>query len=792
MRPIRKAAVIGAGTMGSGIAAHFANAGVPCVLLDIVPPGLEGAAKKDPAARSRLAIDAVKNAASGRMKGFFDESLASMVEPGNIEDHLDRLADCDWIVEAVTERIDVKRELYRKIAPHRREDAIVSSNTSGISLEILTAELDDAFKKHFVVTHFFNPPRYLYLLEVVAGAGTLPEVVDTVEDFADVRLGKGVVRCKDTPNFIANRIGVYAMAACGHLTQDLGLRFEEVDAITGRPMGRPKSASYRLQDIVGIDVSVFVMENVAKLLPHDESVGLFEPPPVFSRLVEEGRLGRKTGAGFYKKEGKEILVLDPETFEYRPQQPVSFASLDALKGIADPGERLKKLISGDDRAAEFAWKLTAGTLCYAARRIPEIADDIVSIDRAMRWGFAWDLGPFETWDAIGVADSVKRMEKEGIEVPEFVTDMLSRGKKSFYERRDGRRMYFDFATGKEKQVPGRDGVMLLSERHATASPLIENDAASVWDIGEGVLCVEFHSKMNTITGETLDTIVAAIDEAERGDWAGVVVGNQAEHFCAGANIAQLAESARQGRFDQIDAMIATFHRTMLRMRYSLKPVVVTTQGYALGGGCEIPLAAHHVQAAAETYMGLVELGVGLIPAGGGTRELACRAHESVPPQVQTGIYPFVRRAFGNIGQGIVSTSAEEARSHGFLRESDRITMNRDRALADARRAVTFMAEQGFRPPRRRTAVRVVGRPGIAELEAELFQWEAAGYISAYDRFLGQRLAYVICGGDVDDDVTVTEEYLLDLEREVFKDLCGQEKTLERIGHMLKTGKPLRN
>jgi 3-hydroxyacyl-CoA dehydrogenase len=792
MKVIRKAAVIGAGTMGGGIAAHLANAGVPCVLLDIVPPGLKPEEASSRAARSRLALEAVKRASEGSNKGLFTAAGAALIDCGNIEDDLDKLGDCDWIIEAVPERIDLKRDLYRKLAPHRRADAIVSSNTSGIALRILVEGMDAGFREHFLITHFFNPPRYLYLLETVAGPETRPEVVETIERFADLRLGKGVVRTKDTPCFIANRIGVHAMALCGHLTEELDLSFEEVDEITGRPMGRPKSASYRLQDIVGIDVSVFVMENILKLLPEDECRDILKPPAFFTRLVKEGRLGRKSGAGFYKKAGKEILVLDRRTFEYRPQQPVSFASLEALKEEKTPAGRIRRLIGGSDKAAAFAWRLLAGTLCYSARRIPEIADDVVAIDRALRWGFNWDLGPFEIWDAIGVEDSARRMQKDGIAVPAAVEALLRSGQKSFYGRDRGRKVFYDFARKRLEPEPARPGVLDLAELRSASKPLRSNAAASIWDLGDGVLGVEFHSKMNTITGETLEIIAAAIDEAERGPWEGVVIGNQAEHFSAGANIAQLAESAKAKKWDAIDAMIRGFHRTALRMRYAQKPVVATTQGYALGGGCEIPLAAHHVQASAETYMGLVELGVGLIPAGGGTRELACRAHEAVPAAVPAGIFPFVRRAFGNIGQGTISTSAAEARELGFLRESDGISMNRDRALADAKRIVLYLAALGFAPPPRRMAVRVVGRPGRAEIESALYQWKEARYISEYDAYLGGKLAYVISGGDVDDDVTVSEEYLLDLEREVFKQLCGQPKTLERIEHMLKTGKPLRN
>ncbi|MBI4584490.1 MAG: 3-hydroxyacyl-CoA dehydrogenase/enoyl-CoA hydratase family protein [Planctomycetes bacterium] len=792
MKSIRKAAVIGAGTMGSGIAAHFANAGVPCVLLDIIPPSLKEVERGNPQARSRLAIEAIKRQAEEKPGGFFDAAGAPLVEPGNIEDHLEKLRDCDWIVEAVTEKIDLKKSLYQKIAPFRRPDAIISSNTSGIALKILTEGMDAGFRQHFLITHFFNPPRYLYLLEVVPGGDTLPEVLETVETFAEIRLGKGVVRCKDTPNFIANRIGVYAMASCARLTEELGLTFEEVDAITGSPLGRPKTASYRLQDLVGIDVSYFVMENVAKLLPYDESRDLFKPTELFTRMVKEGRLGRKTGAGFYKKEGKDILVLDARTFQYRPQKPVSFPSLEALKGEKSAGPRIKKLIEGSDAAARFAWKHLSGTLCYSARRIPEIADDVVAIDRALRWGFVWELGPFEIWDAIGVRESVERMKKEGLQVPPLVTDMLASGRESFYGREGAKKTAFDFPSRKPKPIPGRPGVLLLADVRAAGQPIKSNRCASLWDLGDGVLGVEFHSKMNSISAETLEMIFQAIDEAERGGWAGAVVGNQAEHFSVGANLVELSAAAKEKRFDLIDGMIRNFHRTVLRMRYAAKPVVTATHGYTFGGGCEIAMAGHRIQAAAETYFGLVELGVGLIPAGGGTRELACRAHEAVPLSVGADIFPFVRRAFETIGQAKSSSSAAEARPLGFLLDRDAITMNRDRVLADAKRAVLFLAEQGFQPPRRRDAVRVAGKPGLAEFEIAMHQFRQAGYVSDYDVHLGKSLAQVLCGGEVDDTDTVTEEYLLDLEREVFLKLCGEPKTLDRIEYMLRNGKPLRN
>lgn len=790
---IRKAAVIGAGTMGTGIAAHLANAGVPCLLLDIVPAGAGTEAR----ARSRLAVEALERAVKGSPPAFLEQADAALVEPGNIEDHLVRIADCDWIVEAVSENLEIKRALYQKIARHRRAGAIVSSNTSGLALHLLTEGLDDDFRRNFLITHFFNPPRYMYLLETVAGPETRPEAVAEIERFADLRLGKGVVRCKDTPNFIANRIGVFCMGAGAKLLLEEGLTVEEVDEITGPPLGRPKTASFRLQDLVGIDVSVMVMENVRKLLPGDESVAYFEPPAFMKRLVAEGRLGRKSGAGFYRKEKDgSISVLDLETFQYRPQKPVQFASLEAAKREKGPGARLRALIGGSDKAARYAWRLLSETLLYSARRIPEIADDIVSVDRALRWGFSWDLGPFETWDQIGVAASCDRLRKEGKVLPPLVEKVLATPEKSFYgfvERQGARRRsYFCPTSARHEPIPPRQGLVVLDELRERQKPLRSNDWASVWDLGDGVLCVEFHSKMNTISGETLAMIRTGIDLAEQGEYAGLVVGNQAASFSLGANLVGLATAAQEKRFDAIDAMIRDFHTTVLRMRYSTRPIVTAIQGLTLGGGCELALAAARVQAASESNVGLVELGVGLIPAGGGTREMACRAHEAVPANVSADFFAWIRASFDAIALARTSQSAAEARQLGYLREADGVSMNRDRVLADAKRVVLQLAEGGYRPPRARREVRVAGRPGIAELEVVLHQFRVGGFASEYDLHVARKFAHVLCGGDIDQEFPVTEEYLLDLEREVFLGLTGEPKTLERIAYTLKNGKPLRN
>ena len=785
---IRKAAVIGAGTMGCGIATHLANAGVPCLLLDIVPDG-EGE-------RSRIASDAIAGALKSRPASFMDPSSAALLTAGNIEDDLGALEDCDWIIEAVTENLEVKRDIYSRIASHRRPGSIVSSNTSGISLGLLVEGLDEDFRSSFLVTHFFNPPRYMYLLELVRGPDTSEEVFSAVRDFAEVRLGKGVVECKDTPNFIANRIGVLCMGASCVYQEETGLSIEEIDAITGPVIGRPKTATFKLHDLVGIDVALMVMKNVYDLVPDDESRELFKAPAFLQRMVDEGRLGRKSGGGFYRKEGKDILVLDLESFEYREAREVSFPSLESAREAKGLPARIQALVSGDDPASAYVWKLLSETMLYSARRVPEICDDLVSVDRALRWGFNWELGPFELWDALGVRATVERIEEEGREVPALVEALLSGGKDSFYsvagEGADRRRSVFVPGGGTLEAIEDRAGVILLDNVRMRGEPLESNPSASVLDIGEGVLCVEFHSKMNTISGETLELVRRGVDAAEQGGYAGLVIGNQAPNFSVGANIKELASAALEKDWKTIEGMIRGFHATALKLRYSSIPVVCTVQGMALGGGCEIPLACDAIQAAAETYIGLVELGVGLIPAGGGTREMACRAAEAVPPGYPVDSFGFLMRYFENISMAKISGSAAEARQLGYLRPVDGISMNRDRALCDARTRVLAIAAEGYRPPCPRHSVKVAGGAGIAELQILLSQYSGGGFISEYDEFLAGRFAYALCGGNIDAEFPVSEQYLLDLECEVFLGLLGEQKTLDRISHTLKTGKPLRN
>ena len=785
---IRKAAVIGAGTMGCGIATHLANAGVPCLLLDIVPDG-EGE-------RSRIASDAIAGALKSRPASFMDPSSAALLTAGNIEDDLGALEDCDWIIEAVTENLQVKRDIYSRIASHRRPGSIVSSNTSGISLGLLVEGFDEDFRSSFLVTHFFNPPRYMYLLELVRGPDTSEEVFSTVRDFSEVRLGKGVVECKDTPNFIANRIGVLCMGASCVYQEETGLSIEEIDAITGPVIGRPKTATFKLHDLVGIDVALMVMKNVYDLVPDDESRELFKAPAFLQRMVDEGRLGRKSGGGFYRKEGKDILVLDLESFEYREAREVSFPSLESAREAKGLPAKIQALVSGDDPASVYVWKLLSETMLYSARRVPEICDDLVSVDRALRWGFNWELGPFELWDALGVRATVERLEEEGREVPALVEALLSGGKDRFYsvagEGADRRRSVFVPGGGTLETIEDRAGIILLDNVRMRGEPLESNPSASVLDIGEGVLCVEFHSKMNTISGATLELVRRGVDAAEQGGYAGLVIGNQAPNFSVGANIKELASAALEKDWKTIEGMIRGFHATALKLRYSSIPVVCAVQGMALGGGCEIPLACDAIQAAAETYIGLVELGVGLIPAGGGTREMACRAAEAVPPGYPVDSFGFLIRYFENIAMAKTSGSAAEARQLGYLRPVDGISMNRDRALCDARTRVLAIAAEGYRPPCPRHSVKVAGGPGIAELQILLSQYSGGGFISEYDEFLAGRFAYALCGGDIDAEFPVSEQYLLDLECEVFLGLLGEQKTLDRISHTLKTGKPLRN
>ena len=803
MLRIEKAAVLGAGTMGAQIAAHLANAGIPTFLLDIAPRELtpeeesKGLALDSREVRDRIARAGLEAAKKAKPAAFFTPELASFVSVGNFEDDLPKLKDCDLIIEAVVENLEIKRSLYERVEQHRRPGSVVATNTSGIPVNQLAEGRSGDFRAHFLGMHFFNPPRYLQLVELIRTEWTKPEVSCAVHGFLDKRLGKGVVAAKDRPNFIANRIGTYgAMVTLRTMIED-GYTIEEVDKLTGEAVGRPKSATFRTFDLVGLDVLAHVASNLYAAVPEDEEREAFVLPDFVRGMVERKLLGDKTGGGFYRKqkgegEKKEIWTLDVASLEYRAQQKVKLPALDAAKNIEDVAARLKALVWGKDRAGEFLWKTISRTLVYAANRVPEIADTIVEVDRAMRWGFNWELGVFEVWDAIGVEKSVARLKEEGRAVPANVERMLASGATSFYKTDGGEQFHFDFASGEYRPVTNPPGVIVLKSLKDRAGVIKRNAGASLVDLGDGVACLEFHSKMNSIGGDTLQMLKFALGEVER-NFTGLVVGNQRANFSVGANLMLLLLEAQEENWEDIDLVIRAFQQATMSLRYSPKPVVVAPFQMTLGGGCEMTLHADRVRASAETYIGLVEVGVGLIPAGGGTKELLVRAMDSIPKGLEEADpFPFVKRAFETIALAKVATSAAEARKLGFLGEDDSYSMNRDRLIADAKQEVLSLAATGYVQPQQRADVLALGNSALSTLKVGIHQMKRGGFISHHDALIGEKLARILTGGDLNHETRVSEQYLLDLEREAFLSLCGERKTQERIGHMLKTGKPLRN
>ncbi len=803
MMRIEKAAVLGAGTMGAQIAAHLANARIPTLLLDIVPGELteeeksKGVTLDSKQARNRIARTGLEAAKKAKPAAFLTPEVASLVTIGNFDDDLAKLKDCDLIIEAVVENLEIKRKLYERVEQHRRPGSVIASNTSGIPIHLLAEGRSEDFRAHFLGVHFFNPPRYLHLAELIRTEWTRPEVSCSIFGFLDQRLGKGVVPAKDRPNFIANRIGTFgALQTIKSMLED-GYSIEEVDRVTGPVIGRPKSATFRTFDLVGLDVFSHVIKNLYDALPDDEEREMFVAPEFLQHMVARGMLGNKSRGGFYKRqqgEGdkKEYLVLDPATLEYRPSQKVKLPSLEVARNIEAPGERLKALVWGKDRVGAFLWRTFSRTLAYAANRIPEIADTIVEIDRAMRWGFGWELGPFEAWDAIGVEESVARMKEEGRTVPANVQKLLDASAKSFYKKHDGQQFYFDFAA--EQYLPLSDpaGTIILKSVKDRAGVIKKNSGASLIDIGDGVACLEFHSKMNAIGGDTLQMLKASLAEVEK-NFAGLVVGNQGQNFCVGANIMLMLMEAQDENWEELDMMARVFQQSTMSLRYSPKPVVVAPFQMVFGGGCEMVLHADRVRAAAETYIGLVEVGVGIIPAGGGTKEMLVRALDSIPKNLEDADpFPFVKRAFETIALAKVATSAEEARSLGFLGTDDTVSMNADRLIADAKKEVLALAASGYVQPQQRTDILALGMPALATLKLGIHQMKRAGYISDHDALIGEKLARILTGGDLNHETRVSEQYLLDLEREAFLSLVGTRKTQERLAHMLKTGKPLRN
>jgi 3-hydroxyacyl-CoA dehydrogenase len=792
---VNKAAVLGAGTMGAQIAAHLANAGIPTLLLDIVPGGATpNSGSPD---RTRIARVALEAARKARPAAFFNSDLASLVSVGNFEDDLAKLKDCDLIIEAVVENLQIKQSLYEKVEQHRRPGSIIASNTSGIPLSQLAERRSEDFRAHFLGMHFFNPPRYMHLVELIRTEWTKPEVSCSMFGFLDERLGKGVVVAKDRPNFIANRIGTFGALVTIHTMIEDGYSIEEVDKITGPAVGRPKTATFRTFDLVGLDVLAHVVKNLAENLPEDPEHAMFVLPEFAGKMIERGLLGNKTKAGFYKREkgegGKrEIRALDVATLEYRPAEKVKLPSLEVARNIEDTAERIKTITWSKDRAGAFLWKTLSRTLCYAAGRIPEIADTVVEVDRAMQWGFNWELGPFEVWDAIGVEKSIAKLKEEGKTAPANVQRMLDSGAKSFYKQENGQRFYFDFPSG--KYVPAIDppGTIILKSLKDRSGVLRKNSGASLIDLGDGVACLEFHSKMNSIGGDTLEMLKIALTEVEK-NFLGLVIGNQGTNFSVGANLMLMLMEAQDENWEELDMIGRFFQSSVMSLRYSPKPVVVAPFQMVFGGGCEMALHADRVRANAETYIGLVEVGVGIIPAGCGTKEMLVRALDSIPKDMKDADpFPFVKRVFETIALAKVATSAEEARGLGFLGPDDSISMNRDRLIADAKKEVIALAASGYQQPQQRTDILALGNPALATLKLGVHMMKRAGYISDHDALIGEKLARILTGGDLNHQTQVSEQYLLDLEREAFLSLIGTRQTQDRIAHMLKTGKPLRN
>src|SRR6266481_4738066 len=812
MITVKKAAVLGAGTMGAQIAPHLANAGIPTLLLDIVPRELtpderaKGLTLESADVRNRIARGGLEAAKKAKPAAFFTSDLASLVTIGNLEDDLPKLQDYDLIIEAVVENLDIKRRLFEKVERHRRPASVIASNTSGIPLQQLAEERSEDFRAHFLGMHFFNPPRYMHLVELIRTEWTKPEVSCSMFGFLDERLGKGVVVAKDRPNFIANRIGTFGALVTIHAMQEDGYSIEEVDKITGPAVGRPKTATFRTFDLVGLDVLAHVVKNLGENLPEDPERAMFAMPDFVGKMIERGLLGNKTKAGFYRRQkgegsgaearpsgrAQEIWTLDVATLDYRPAEKVKIPSLEMAKNIEDTAERIKTLVWSKDRAGAFLWKTFSRTLCYAADRIPEIADTVVEIDRAMQWGFNWELGPFGAWDAIGVEKSVAKLKEEGKAVPANVQQMLDSGAKSFYKQENGQRFYFDFPSAKYVAAADLPGTIILKSLKDRTGVVRKNSGASLIDLGDGVACLEFHSKMNSIGGDTLEMLKIALAEVEK-NFLGLVVGNQGQNFSVGANLMLMLMEAQDENWEELDMIGRFFQQSVMSLRYSPKPVVVAPFQLVFGGGCEMVLHADRVRANPETYIGLVEVGVGIIPAGCGTKEMLVRSLDSIPKDMKDADpFPFVKRAFETIAMAKVATSAEEARGFGFLGADDSISMNRDRLIADAKKEVLALAASGYHQPQQRTDILALGMPGLATLKLGVHMMKRAGYISDHDALIGEKLARILTGGDLNHETRVSEQYLLDLEREAFLSLIGTRPTQDRIAHMLKTGKPLRN
>ena len=790
-RHIKKIAVLGSGVMGSRIACHFAGAGLQVLLLDMVPKGAEESTKA--AERNQLVNDALQAAIKSNPSPVFTKEVAKKIRTGNFTDDMKEIASVDWIIEVVVERLDIKQLIFEQVEKFRKPGTLVTSNTSGIPIHMMAAGRSDDFRKHFCGTHFFNPPRYLRLLEIIPTPETDPEIVDFLMHYGDVILGKTTVLCKDTPAFIANRIGVFSIMNIFHLMEKQGLSIDEIDALTGPVIGRPKSATFRTADVVGIDTLVKVAKGVADNCPNDEARDKFTIPAWLETMVSNQWLGDKTGQGFFKKtktpEGKkEILTLDLKTMEYKQRAKPKFASIEAAKPIDDLKQRIQMLHAAGDKAGEFYRAFHFGLFSYISHRIPEISDEIYRLDDAMMAGFGWEIGAFESWDLVGVAKTVAAMKAAGFAVAPWVETMLSSGATSFYKVENGKRLCYDVQTGSYKPLPGGEAFIVM--RNFEGQTIWKNSVCRAYHLGDDVVGLEWSTKMNSIGGEVLEGIQKSVSLAEE-KYRGLVIANEGANFSAGANVGMIFMLAIEQEYDELDLAVRMFQQTMMRLRYSAVPTVAAPHGLTLGGGCELNLHADKSCPAAETYIGLVELGVGLIPGGGGTKEFVLRAademHEDEPDTIT------LKNRFLSIATAKVATSAHEAFSIGVFRKGqDEVVMNQGRRIAEAKRSVLELSESGYVMPVQRSDVKVLGQSALGALYAGINGMWRAGYATDHDVTVAKKLAYVMCGGDLSEPRMVTEQYLLDLEREAFLSLCGEKKTLERIQSVLKGGKPVRN
>ena len=795
IRRIKKVAIIGSGIMGSGIACHFANIGVEVLLLDIVPRDLNDSEKakgltlNDKVVRNRLVNEALATALKSKPSPIYHQSFVDRITTGNLEDDIAKVKEVDWIMEVVVERLDIKKKVFENLEKYRTPGTLITSNTSGIPIHFMSEGRSEDFQKHFCGTHFFNPARYLKLFEIIPGPKTSKEVLDFLNGYGEQYLGKTSVIAKDTPAFIGNRIGIFGIQSLFHQVKELGLTVEEVDKLTGPVIGRPKSATFRTVDVVGLDTLVHVANGLYENCGNDEAHELFKLPDFINTMMKNNWLGSKTGQGFYKKEGKEIKTLDLNTLEYRDNKRASFATLELTKPIENVIDRFKILVSGKDKAGEFYRKNFAAMFAYVTNRIPEITDDLYKIDDAMKAGFGWEHGPFQIWDAIGVEKGIELMKAEGKEPAAWVNDMLASGNTSFYSIKDGATCYYNIPKKSQEKIPGQDAFIILNNIRKSKE-VWKNTGVVIEDLGDGILNCEFQSKMNTIGADVLAGLNKAVDLAEK-DFQGLVIGNQAANFSVGANIGMIFMMAVEQEYDELNMAIKYFQDTMMRMRYSSIPTIAAPHGMTLGGGCELSMHADKVVAAAETYIGLVEFGVGVIPGGGGSKEMALRAQDTFRKgDVELNI---LQEYFLTIGMAKVATSAYEAFDIGVLQKGkDVIIVNKDRQIATAKAYAKLMAEQGYTQPVKRKDIKVLGKQALAMFLVGTDAMEASHYISEHDQKIANKLAYVMAGGDLSEPTLVNEQYLLDLEREAFLSLCGERKTLERIQHMLKTGKPLRN